>query len=104
MRIRACLSTSILLFVFAFALSSACAAPADNNSEVRTPIIMEFPDAYSMGELYILKRTASSNESEPGSITHSPARGRLRFPPGTRAILEIGFDGSQHMSDLKRLH
>ncbi len=103
MRIRACLRTSILLFVFAFALRSACAAPADKNSDVRAPIVMEFPDTYSMGELYILKRSASSNDSEPASKTHSPARGRLRFPPGTRAILEIGFDGSQHMSDLNRL-
>lgn len=106
MRIRACLRTSILLFVFAFAfaLRGACAEPAEKNSDVRAPIVMEFPDTYSMGELYILKRSANSNDSEPASITHSPARGRLRFPAGTRAILEIGFDGSQHMSDLNRLH
>jgi len=97
------LLTVDLFFLFALAFQSSSAAPAVSNSDVRIPIVMDFPTTYSMGELYILKRSAGSDESDPGSISHSPARGRLRFPPGTRAILKMSFDGSQHMSDLSRL-
>ncbi len=64
---------------------------------------MDFPSEYSMGELYLLDRNASQDESEPGTTTHFAARGRLKFPPGTRAILKLRYEGSQHMSELGRL-
>ncbi len=96
-----------LLCVFAMACRSLvgatpCVAQISKTDGI-APIIMDFPSNYSMGELYLVKRNASADESEPGTITHSPARGRLKFPPGTRAILKVRYEGSQHMPDLDRL-
>jgi len=104
---RVGLSTFCLLSFCVFACSSLvgptpCVAQA-GKTDVGAPIIMNFPTSYSMGELYVVRRSASSNESEPGTTTHSPARGRVVFAPGIRTILKVRYEGSQHMSDLDRL-
>jgi len=89
------LSISILLFIVA-------PLGAKNTAE-RAPVVLNFPEKYSLGELYILKPSSSSNESEPGTMMHSPARGRLKFPPGTRLLLKVSYEGAQHMAELARL-
>lgn len=86
-----------LLSLFLFLKPTYAAGPGAR------PIILNFPDGYSLGELYMVKRTAESNESEPGTTTHFPARGKLRLPPGTRTILKVSYDGAKHMSDLAKL-
>lgn len=89
------IATLLSLFVF---LKPTYAADSDAR-----PLILNFPEGYSLGELYLVKRTAKSNDSEPGTLTHSPARGKLRFPAGTRTILKVSYDGARHLSDLTKL-
>lgn len=101
------LRTLFFFCVFSLACKSLvgnapCVAQS-SKSDANAAIIMDFPSNYSMGELYLVKSSAGSDESEPSTFTHSPARGRLKFPPGTRAILKIRYEGSKHMSDLDRL-
>lgn len=95
-----CLLTVCVIACRGFLWLTPCVAQVGKSD---APIIMNFPNNYSMGELYVVKRSASSNDSEPGTTTHSPARGRLVFPPGIRTILKVRYEGSQHMSDLDRL-
>lgn len=82
--------------------ATPCVAQVSKTA-VDDAIILDFPSNYSMGELYVLKPGAGASDSEPSTSTHSPARGRLKFLPGTRTKLKLGYEGSKHMSDLNRL-
>jgi hypothetical protein len=97
---------TVLLPVFFLAMTldtASTAAPGAAKLAAGAPVVLNFPDSYSLGELYVLKNSAGSDESEPGTTIHSPARGRLTFPPGTRTLLKVSYDGAQHLSDLTKL-
>jgi hypothetical protein len=104
---RVWLRTLFLLCVCAISYKSLVGATSCfaqvSKTAVDAPIVLDFPSNYSMGELYVLKPGAGANDSEPSTSTHSPARGRLKLPPGTRTKLKVGYEGSKHMSDLDRL-
>jgi len=88
----------LILSGFLIACSRTCAATTGG-----APLILTFPENYSLGELYVLKDSTSEKESEPETVTHSPARGRLKFPPSTRLLLKVSYDGSRHLVDLEKL-
>lgn len=95
---------SLLHVLTSFSLLAFMAAPlwAKDTAE-RAPLLLNFPERYSLGELYVLKPSSSSSDSEPATIMHSPARGRLKYPPGTRLLLKVSYEGAQHMAELAKL-
>jgi len=99
-------NAAILLAAFAmFFCLHGDAAPdtSDENASKGPPLILKFPATFSMGELYLLKSKAKEGDSEPPASTHFPARGTMKFPPGTRLQLRLGFDGAHHMEELDKL-
>jgi hypothetical protein len=93
---------AIVASIFAGAAVYAAPAAPDGMPPTR-PLVIDFPNTYSMGELYLLKAKAEEGDSEPPASTHFPARGRMKFPPGTRLQLRVGFEGAHHMAELGKL-
>jgi hypothetical protein len=98
--------TSVFCFIAfcVLACASGDAAPAaPGGMPSKQTMVLDFPNDYSIGELYLLKAKAEEGDSEPPASTHFPARGRMKFPPGTRLQLRVGFDGAHHMAELDKL-
>jgi len=86
-----------------FAFGNASAAPQASKTAGAGANVLQFPSNYSLGELYLVKPDAGSGLSDPPCTTHSPARGPMRFPPGTKLLLKVRFEGAQHLADLDKL-
>lgn len=93
-----------LLVCFTVPYTSVQSAPtAPDGMPPKHALVLDFPSGFSIGELYLLKAKAEEGDSEPPASTHFPARGRMKFPPGTRLQLRVGFDGAHHMAALDKL-